>query len=183
MSIASDVGRNIRRIRQAAGRTLADLSAAADVSKTTLHSIEQGEANPTLGTLWALATALRVPLGELLEPPAPAVSVVRAGEGPRVDGDAVHARLLHRIPVHGTVEVYDLRIDATRQVSPPHLPGVQECLVVTDGRVATGPVEDAAELQAGDSILFPGSAEHAYEGSGEENRALLLMIHPDAGGS
>ncbi|AYY15611.1 XRE family transcriptional regulator [Actinobacteria bacterium YIM 96077] len=178
-SIASDVGRNIRCIRRAAGSSLAELASAADISKTTLHGIEQGEANPTLGTLWALATALRVSLGELLEQRQSTVNVVRANEGPYVSGDAVHARLLHRIPVRGSVDVFDLRIDPRRQVSQSHAPGVQECLVVTRGRIATGPAEDPADLQAGDSIRFVASSEHSYEGVEDDNHALLLMIHPD----
>jgi transcriptional regulator with XRE-family HTH domain len=158
---------------------LADLSAAADISKTTLHAIEQGEANPTLGTLWALATALEVSLGELMAPTASAVSVVRSDEGPRVDGDAVHARLLHRIPVRGSVEIYELAIDSTRQESEPHLPGVSECLVVTGGRVAVGPADDPVELETGDAVHFDASSRHCYIGVGQDNRALLVMVHSD----
>lgn len=179
MTIARTVGGNIRRLRRADGRSLAELAAAADLSKTTLHAIEQGEANPTLGTMWALAMALGVSLGELMGEARAAVSVVRADEGPRVDGDAVHARLLHRIPVRGSIELYDLRIDATRQESEPHLPGVHECLVVTRGGVVTGPGDDPVELAAGDAVYFDASTRHRYEGTGEDNRALLVMIYPD----
>lgn len=179
MTIARTVGSTIRRLRRSDGRSLAELAAAADLSKTTLHAIEQGEANPTLGTLWALATALKVSLGELMGQASATVDVVRADEGPRVDGDAVHARLLHRIPVRGSIELYDLRVDVTRQESEPHLPGVQECLVVTQGRVATGPDDDPVELATGDAVHFDASARHSYEGTGEDNRALLVMIYPD----
>lgn len=179
MTIARDVGRTIRKSRRADGRSLTDLAAAAGISKTTLHAIEQGEANPTLGTLWALATALEVSLGELMAPTTTVVSVVRSDEGPRVDGDAVHARLLHRIPVRGSVEIYDLAIDPTRQESEPHLPGVSECLVVTSGRVATGPADEPVELAAGDAVHFDASTRHCYVGVGEDNRALLVMVHSD----
>lgn len=179
MTIARDVGRTIRRLRRADGRSLADLAAAADLSKTTLHAIEQGEANPTLGTLWALATALRVSLGELMVPASATVSVVRADEGPRVDGDAVHARLLHRIPVRGSIELYDLVIDPTRQDSEAHLPGVRECLVVTHGRVNTGPADGPVDLAVGDAVHFEASTPHCYVGVAEDNRALLVMIYPD----
>ncbi len=65
------IGHNVRRLRTAAGISLADLAAAGGVSKTTLHGIEQGQGNPTMSTLWALATVLHVPLGELLEAARP----------------------------------------------------------------------------------------------------------------
>jgi transcriptional regulator with XRE-family HTH domain len=162
---------------------LADLATAGGISKTTLHGIEQGTGNPTLSTLWALSTALNVPLGDLLEAPATSVEVVRsADERPEVDGDAVHARLLHRIRLHGTVEVYDLRISPDRQRSEAHLPGVEECLVVTDGGITTGPIEAPAELDTGDSIRFESARPHLYQGRDEHNQAVLVMLYPTTSG-
>jgi DNA-binding XRE family transcriptional regulator len=166
MDSAQVAGRNIRRLRTAAGLSLADLAAAADVSKTTLHGIEQGEGNPTLS------------LGELLEPPAPAVAVVRAGEGPRADGDAVHARLLHRIALRGTVEVYAIEVDAVQQASQAHLPGVAECMVVTGGAIRTGPADAPVDLAQGDSVHFGAASPHLYRGLGGRGSAVLLMLHP-----
>lgn len=171
-------GRNVHRLRTAAGRSLADLAAAAGVSKTTLHGLEQGDGNPTLSTLWALASTLGVSLGELLEPAAPPVAVTRAGEGPRADGVAVHARLLHRIPVRGAVEVYEIEVDAAEQASAPHLPGVEECMIITEGSVRTGPADGAVDLSAGDSVHFDAAGPHQYRGLGPRNRAVLLMLHP-----
>jgi transcriptional regulator with XRE-family HTH domain len=174
---AQAAGRNVHRYRTSAGLSLADLAAACGISKTTLHGIEQGAGNPTLSTLWALATALGVSLGELLEPsPAPPVTVVRASEGPRADGDSVHARLLHRIALRGTVEVYAIEVDAAEQASKPHLPGVEECMVVTGGSIR--PSDTPVELGEGDSAHFAGAAPHLYRGLGERNTAVLLMLYP-----
>jgi transcriptional regulator with XRE-family HTH domain len=178
MAISSTVGRNLRRHRRAAGMSLAELAAAADLGKSTLHALELGDGNPTLSTLWALATALGIPLGELLDhQPAPTV-VVRAGEGARADGASVHARLLHRLTAPGTVEVYELAIDATQQSSDPHLAGVRECLIVTRGAVRAGPADHPADLAAGDSIHHDAAQPHVYQGLEPDSHALLLMIHP-----
>ena len=175
---ARAVGRNIHRLRAAAGLSLADLAAAGEISKTTLHGIEQGAGNPTLSTLWALATALGVPLGELLEPDETPVTVVRVGDGPRADGEAVHARLLHRIALQGTVEVYAVEVDAAEQASAAHLPGVEECLIVTGGSVRTGPSDGPVDLAEGDSVRFGAASPHVYRGLGPRNTALLLMLYP-----
>ena len=180
MDMAQVVGDNLHRLRTSARISLADLAAAGGVAKTTLHGIEQGQANPTLSTLWALATALRVPLGELLEAPASAVQVVRAAdERPRIQGDAVSARLLHRIKLRGTVEVYDIEVAQTTQESDAHRPGVEECLVLTHGRMTVGPVDAPEELAEHDSIRFDAARPHVYRGNARHNRAVLLMLHAE----
>ncbi|MFD0692251.1 helix-turn-helix domain-containing protein [Actinomadura fibrosa] len=181
MDFAQVVGQNVHRLRTAAGISLADLAAAGGISKTTLHGIEQGQGNPTLSTLWALATALKASLGELLDVAATPVEVVRAGDSrPQVEGDAVSARLLHRIRLRGTVEVYDIAVGQNTQHSDAHLPGVEECLVLTRGRVTIGPADALADLTEGDSIRFDAARPHQYRGHAAHNRAVLLMVHPDS---
>jgi transcriptional regulator with XRE-family HTH domain len=178
---ARTAGRNVHRLRTSAGLSLAELAATGGISKTTLHGIEQGEGNPTLSTLWALATALGVSLGELLEPPpAQPVAVVRAHQGPRADGDAVHARLMHRIALRGTVEVYAIEVDHAEQASRAHLPGVAECMIVTAGGIRTGPADRTVDLAAGDSAHFGAEVPHLYHGLTERNVAVLLMLYPQA---
>ncbi|MEW2354892.1 XRE family transcriptional regulator [Spirillospora sp. NPDC029432] len=180
MDLTQVVGQNVHRLRTAAGTSLADLASASGISKTTLHGIEQGQGNPTLSTLWALATALKASLGELLETPASTVEVVRLDDTrPQVEGDAVSARLLHRISLRGTVEVYDIAIAQNTQHSEAHLPGVEECLVVTRGSVTAGPAASPADLAERDSIRFDAARPHLYQGHAEHNRAVLLMVHPE----
>jgi hypothetical protein len=75
------------------------------------------------------------------------------------------------------VEVYDLAVDQARQDSAAHLPGVQECLVVTAGQVRCGPADDPVDLTAGDSVHHDAALPHVYQGLQAGNRALLLMIY------
>lgn len=180
MDLAQVVGGNVQRIRSAAAISLADLAAAAGISKTTLHGIEQGQGNPTLSTLWALATALHVPLGDLLTPATPVTEVVRADDDrPRVSGDAVTSRLLHRIALRGTVEIYAVDIAPTRQDSAAHLAGVEECLTITRGAVRTGPADAPVDLADGDSIRFDASRPHLYQGTAPDSRGILVMCYPE----
>src|SRR4051794_34012937 len=106
---------NLRRCRERHGMSLGELAAAAGLAKSTLHALEQGSGNPTLNTVWGLATALAVPLGELLDDPSPAVTVLRAGDGPVVESDSVRARLLHRLEVRGVVEIFELDVRQRRR--------------------------------------------------------------------
>ena len=81
---------NLRRLRIARRLSLSELARATGMSKATLSSVESGRSNPTIETLAALAGALRVSLGELLEePPLGEVRIVRAGRLDRVEEDCV----------------------------------------------------------------------------------------------
>jgi DNA-binding XRE family transcriptional regulator len=59
------LGAAIRELRQKHGRTLKELAPEAGVTWGTLGVIERGEANPTWGTVRAIADALDVSIGEL----------------------------------------------------------------------------------------------------------------------
>src|SRR5690242_19016281 len=78
---------NLRRLRIARRLSLSELALATGMSKATLSSDESGRSNPTIETLAALAGALRVSLGELLEePPAGEVRIVRRGRHGMLEG-------------------------------------------------------------------------------------------------
>ncbi|MEV1172011.1 cupin domain-containing protein [Nonomuraea sp. NPDC049784] len=78
------------------------------------------------------------------------------------------------------MEVYDIAIAQSTQHSDAHLPGVEECLVLTHGRVSTGPTDSPTDLAEGDSIRFNAARPHLYRGHAADNRAVLLMVHPES---
>jgi transcriptional regulator with XRE-family HTH domain len=59
------LGEAILQLRQKRGITQEDLAHEAGITTGTLSLIERGHANPTWGTVKGIASALRVPLGEL----------------------------------------------------------------------------------------------------------------------
>lgn len=59
------LGQAIRELRQKRGDTLKTLAPKAGVSWGTLGVIERGEANPTWGTVRAIAAALSISVAEL----------------------------------------------------------------------------------------------------------------------
>jgi transcriptional regulator with XRE-family HTH domain len=83
-SFVHAVAANVRALRLDAGLTLADLSQAAGLGKSTLAQLESGKANPSVETLWAIAAALRVPFARIVEEERTALRVVRARDVPHV---------------------------------------------------------------------------------------------------
>jgi len=63
-----DIGRNLRRLREAKGMTQEQLATAAGISRPGYRNIETGQSLPRVDTLQALASSLGVPLGELVTP-------------------------------------------------------------------------------------------------------------------
>lgn len=172
------IATTLRQLRTDAGRSLADVALAAGVGKSTLHAIESADANPGIETLWALARALDVPFGALLEPASPRVRVVRAHEGPRVasEDSSMCARLLAATSYGVRVEFYDLEIvpDRPREAAG-HAPGTIEHVLLIDGQLHVGPTESLAILQPGDLASFPADQPHRYLVTEGAARAVLLI--------
>src|SRR5215470_6045312 len=79
--IVAAVSMSLRRERARAALSLTELARRAGIAKSTLSQLESGTGNPSLETLWALGTALGVPLSRLIDPPRSDIQVIRAGEG------------------------------------------------------------------------------------------------------
>jgi transcriptional regulator with XRE-family HTH domain len=166
----------LRTLREARGLSVSELSRASGVAKATLSALESGRANPTLDTLWSLAAALHVPIGELLEPPTPSVEVMRAGEGTVVKGVSVIARLVGSSDAGaGRIEIYDAEVRRRRQVSPAHARGVTEHLLVASGRLRAGPADRPLELGPGDYLRMSPLWPHLYEGLTADTRVFIVM--------
>jgi transcriptional regulator with XRE-family HTH domain len=175
------VAANIRALRHDAGLTLADLAAAAGLGKSTLAQLESGKANPSVETLWAIATALQVPFARVVEEAQPSLHVVRAREVPPMRSDEAPGwagRLLSASQRRGTFDLYLIDIDAgSVRHAEAHHAGVVEHLVVVDGRLRVGPQSRPVELEPGDLVTFAADVPHVYEAL-ETTHAVLLMSYP-----
>ena len=70
-SDAFDIGRIVRREREARGWSVAALAAEADVSRAMVAKVERGEANPTAAFLGKLSGAFGLPLSEKIAQKSP----------------------------------------------------------------------------------------------------------------
>jgi transcriptional regulator with XRE-family HTH domain len=68
MDMRKLVGRNIKRIRQEKGLTQEQLAEISGFSQQYISGLEQGQRNPTIVSLYELATALGVSHMELVRP-------------------------------------------------------------------------------------------------------------------
>jgi transcriptional regulator with XRE-family HTH domain len=170
------VGAVLQAQRAAQGLSLSELARVSGVAKATLSALEAGTANPTLDTLWSLASALHLSLSELVEAPAENVQVVRAPAGTLVKGTSVAARLFSTFESGASrFELFDASAKMKRQVSPAHDRGVSEHLFVTAGKLRVGPLNATVELEPGDYLHMKPAWPHLYEALARETRFFLIM--------
>lgn len=112
--LALAIGARVKQQRQVRRWTLDRLAGAAGVSRRMLVNVEQGAANPSVGTLLRISDALGVGLPALVERPEPkAVKVTRAGDGATLWSGAAGGR---GVLVGGTegpdvLELWDWTLD------------------------------------------------------------------------
>jgi transcriptional regulator with XRE-family HTH domain len=172
--LARLVGERLRAARHERGLSLGALAEAAHVGKGSLSEIENGARNPTLGTLYALAGALSVPLATL----------IADRSGVRLTSPGIEARLLDAShDGEQTVEVYRLRLEpGSRHHSPAHGPGVVEHMLVTSGRARVGRLGEETEIGAGQAAQWISDVPHGYAALGAAPAELVLVIRsPRAG--
>jgi transcriptional regulator with XRE-family HTH domain len=171
---------NVRRLRVARHWSLSELARATGMSKATLSGIENGRGNPTVETLSALASALRLPVVELLgEPPVGEVRLARAAEREFSLRDRISYRPLDAVSCSGGLELGEIVLEARqlREVDAK-APGARASVCVLEGRLIAGPVERSTELGVGDYIAFPADVPHVYEAGRAPVRALLVSLVP-----
>ncbi|HEX6871615.1 MAG TPA: XRE family transcriptional regulator [Micromonosporaceae bacterium] len=170
----------LRRERERANLSLAELARRAGIAKSTLSQLETGTGNPSVETLWAIGVALGVPFSQLVEPPPPQVRVVRAGTGPRIASEhaAYTGTLLAAGSPHARRDIYVIEQEpGPARQADPHLPGSVEHVIIARGSMRLGPIGAEVRLDEGDYACFPADRRHSYEALRPGTWGVLLMEH------
>lgn len=185
-TLAAAIGTRVRQERLHRQWTLERLAEAAGVSRRMLVTVEQGGANPSVGTLLRISDALGVGLPALVEPPSGrAVKVTRRGEGPTLwRGDAGgRGTLVASSGPPDVVELWDWTLGpGDRHVSEPHAHRTVELVQVHDGTVTVEVGAEPVTLGTGDAVTFPGDVAHSYANPGPAaSRFSLAVFEPAVG--
>lgn len=171
MDLAAGVGSRVRELREAQGMSLSELARRSKIGKGTLSELESGRRNPTLETLYALTTSLKVPLSTALH---------GLGSPAKISGHAVDAVLVERFEADPAVtETYRVRIrSGTTQESAAHSPGTTEHLIVLAGTARVGGLTDPVLIGPGMHGSWAADVPHLYQAPTGDVEALLVVRHP-----
>lgn len=165
------VGPRLKRLRTQRGVTLADLSGATGISKSTLSRLETGQRRPSLEVLLPLAQAYRVPLDELVG--APEVGDPRVRLKPRrVNGRTVLP--LTRQP--SGVQAWKIIIPATQTEPEPRVHEGYEWLYVLSGRMRLVLGDQDLVLSAGEAVEFDTRMPHWFGSTGGQSAEVLSLF-------
>lgn len=184
--LALAIGARVRQERQARRWTLDQLAEVAGVSRRMVVNVEQGSANPSVGTLLRISDALGVGLPSLVDRPQPTlVKVTRRGEGAVLwSGESGGRGLL----VAGTeppdvVELWEWTLGpGDAHVSEAHTVGTRELIQVQQGSITLEVGDQSVALDAGDAVAFAGDVAHSYANPGTQpSRFSLAVFEPGVG--
>jgi transcriptional regulator with XRE-family HTH domain len=185
-ALASAIGARVKHERRSRRWTLDHLAEAAGVSRRMVVNVEQGAANPSVGTLLRISDALGIGLPTLVEPvQAKPVKVTVHGEGAALWSGEFGGR---GVLVAGTeppdvMELWDWTLGPGDQhVSEEHTAGTKELVHVLAGAVTVQVAEQMVTLQVGDAVAFSGDLPHSYANHDAESaRFSLAVFEPGVG--
>jgi transcriptional regulator with XRE-family HTH domain len=185
--LATAIGARVKQERRLRRWTLDQLAEAAGVSRRMLVNIEQGAANPSVGTLLRISGALGLSLPSLVEPPrSKPMKVTRSGEGSVLwrgahDGQGV---LVAVTEPPNVVELWDWTLGAgDRHASEPHTAGTRELVQVQEGTISISSGEQTVALNVRDALSFPGDMAHSYANTGPHAARFSLTVFDPGVGS
>ncbi|WAH37798.1 helix-turn-helix domain-containing protein [Alicyclobacillus dauci] len=180
--LTQTIGQTLRRLRKERDWTLDQLAQATGVSKPMLGQIERGETNPTVVTLWKIATGLKVSFASFLqELESPRVTVIRRSDQPVVadDGGTYVVRNLFALRDGDAepIDLFDTRLAAgATHRAEPHGEQVTEGIWVKRGNLSVRLGETLYDLAEGDAIKFPADVHHSYENRGESDCEFVILL-------
>lgn len=174
------LGERLRQLRKDSGMTLRDLAERSGLSAGMLSQIENGAADPSLGSLRKLASVFDADVATLFTDPAvPAVYVTSPDARMRLmtpSGGFAYERLT---PGRGDLEMLRAVIPPGEESSAQSWAHPStECVYVIEGDLVIELAGEQYELTAGQSITFDSRLAHRYRNLSTTQTIIVLAVTP-----
>lgn len=178
-TLNSIIGNKLKEIRNKRNLSLYDVSELTGVSKAMLGQIERGQSNPTISTLWKIATGLKVSFSFFIDEDQDEVKVINQNEIIPVIEENNKMRLfpIFAFDAKRGVEIFTIELDCgCKHVSSSHDDGVEEYIIVTEGEIKLDIGNQKFILKKGSSIKFAANKAHVYENINKEKAVFQNII-------
>jgi transcriptional regulator with XRE-family HTH domain len=169
-SIDAQVGRAVRSFRISKGTTIRDLAEVTGVSTAMISRIENGNVSPSLATLEALATGLKVPTINLFQFTTHVTDVMYVKSGDGLPATRFTKNHQHDYQVLGKHNDEILSFEQTlitlTQNNPDELPVYQGhgfiFIYALKGQAVYSCANKEFKLSAGDSLSFGANSQYGF---------------------
>ena len=179
--VSRSLAEAVRRFRAARSWTLDDLAARSGVSRRLVVQIEQGEANPSIGTLLRLAGALEVTLTDLVsDQETTTLGVCAPSDATELWQGPAGGRALLEVS-RGPLELWSWTLEpGESHVSDAHQPGALELIKVRRGTLVLEVGDQSVQVKTGHSAWFDASRQHAYQNATTTPVTFTLVVFDSA---
>lgn len=177
------VGRRIKQLRAHRGWALRGLAKRCGLSANAISLIERGENSPTVSSLRRLAEAFNVPITDFFQEDHSKTCVhVRRGEGMVIQNQDTELESLGYGLAAQQVEPFRMVVDpgAEEFGDPITHPG-QEFVFCLAGTIDYQVGTQTYRLEAGDSLVFHATQEHAWRNTSPDPAEILLVFQSAQG--
>ncbi|WP_411681557.1 helix-turn-helix domain-containing protein [Clostridium thailandense] len=159
------IGKNLNNIRKQKNLSLDKVSELTGVSKGMLAQIEKGVSNPTVTTLWKIATGLNVSFSYFMEEEDKEIMYIcHEDVKPIIENDKkMKVYPLFSYDSTRRFEVFSIELEpGCNHQSSPHNEGTEEYIIVTKGQMDVAIGEITYNLSCGDAIRYFANKSHCY---------------------
>ncbi|SDN69664.1 Transcriptional regulator, contains XRE-family HTH domain [Paenibacillus sp. yr247] len=174
------VGRKLLTIRKTRGLSLDQVAELTGVSKAMLGQIERGDSNPTISVLWKIVSGLQISFTSLIEEDEPKITVVRSTDLSPFEEEDGQYRAFPVFPFHPqkSFEIYTVEMDlGCTHASEPHNEGVEEYILMVEGKLQVSISQENYTLNVGDAIHFSADRPHTYTNVSDKKAVYKTIIY------
>ncbi|MDO4623115.1 MAG: XRE family transcriptional regulator [Eubacteriales bacterium] len=177
MEVNEIIALNLKRFREEKNLSLGQLAELAGVSKVMLSQVEKGSSNPTINTIWKIASALQVTYTDLLELPDTNVIHVRKADIHPLDEDTYHIFGYYKRDSSRNFELYQIEMDeGCVHESIGHSRESFEYIMMIEGEMELDVNGERHVLQPDDGFCFDAKMPHRYINCSSQKVKAVLMI-------
>lgn len=176
VALGERIAGNMRQLREARGRTQAQMAELAKIPRATWTNLESGAANPTIAVLARVAFALQVSIEELLSEPRADCEYFPFGSlREQKRGRATVRKLLPHAIAGMEIDRIELA-PGGRMPGVPHTPGTREYLTCEAGELVLSAAGETWRLKKGDVLAFRGDQHHGYGNPGSRKAVGFSVV-------
>lgn len=179
-NLTTIIGKNLNNIRKQKSLSLDKVSELTGVSKAMIGQIERGESNPTVATLWKIATGLNVSFSYFMEEIEEDIRYVSCSEiDPILENDK-RMKVYPLFPYDNKrrFEVFMITLEpGCNHQSLPHNEGVEEYIIVTKGKMELLIEDNIYSLSDGDAISYFANKKHTYRNISNTQTCFQHIIY------